>query len=172
MGFHPRIRLWLSAAVLVCALATPRAGPAQGPRRDSLSIAVSPGLVSFTLKPSGVSSGSAPVTVTTTWQIQRGGTTITLYAYFSSPAAALRSGPGNVIPSSRVFGKVGTRPFSPFTAVGPFSAGGSLMIYSERVRGNRQNTRTDTLDLQINTTGLTLSPGTYTGVLTILAQAI
>jgi len=97
---------------------------------------------------------------------------LTLYAYFSIPAAALSGVAGRRIPSSKVSGKIGGAAFSPFTGVGPFSAGGSLTIFGQRVRGNRRGTRTDSLDLQIDTTGLGLAPGAYSGILRIQAQAL
>lgn len=61
----------------------------------------------------------------------------------------------------------------PFTGTSPFAAGSSLVIFTERIRGNnRSKTRNDTLDLRIDTSGLALPAGTYTGVLRIQAQAL
>jgi hypothetical protein len=46
-------------------------------------------------------------------------------------------------------------------------------VFSQAIlAGNRNAGRSDTLALQIDTTGLGLPAGTYTGVLTIQAQAI
>lgn len=143
--------------------------------QNTLTITAAPGLVNFALPPSGTASGSSPITVTTIWQIQQGGTVVSLYAYFVTPAQALRTGaggPNNQIPSSNVLGQVGAGPFTSFTGNGPFSTGGSLLIFSQQVRGNKNVTRNDTLNLRINTAGLNLQPGTYTGVLRIQAQAI
>ncbi|HWQ03047.1 MAG TPA: hypothetical protein VNL38_01075 [Candidatus Nitrosotenuis sp.] len=141
-----------------------------GPFASSLSIAVSPSQVNFILPLSGISSGSSPVSITTTWTIQRGGTEVSVYAYFANPPAALSS--GNLsIPSSKVFGRLPGGTFMPFTATGPFSPGGSLLVFSQQVRNNKRTTRTDPLDLQIDTTGLNLQPGVYTGTLRIQAIA-
>jgi hypothetical protein len=142
------------------------------PRRNVLTVTTSPGLVNFALLPSGISKGSLPVVITTAWMIQRGGTDVRVYAYFNNPAMALTNAAGSAIPSSRVFGKVNARAFQPFTGNSPLSVGGSLLIFDQQVRGNRVFSRTDTLELQIDTTGLRLTPGTYTGVLRIQALAI
>jgi hypothetical protein len=160
----------LLGAFLFCTLvALP--GGAQ-PRPDSLTILVSPGLVNFALKPSGISTGSFPIVLTTTWQIQRGGTNVRVYAYFSVPNAALSNAAGGAIPTSRVFGSVNAGPFQPFTGTSPLAAGGSLLILSQQVRNNKQFTRSDSLEIQIDTTGLGLTPGAYTGVMRIQALAI
>jgi hypothetical protein len=145
--------------------------PAQAPP-DTLSITAAPGLVSFALKPTGVAKGSFPVVITTTWRIQRGGTSVRVYAYFSNPPAALANSTGGNIPSSRVFGKVNTGSFLPFTGNSPLNSGGSLFIFDQQVKNNKQLTRNDSVDLQIDTTGLQLSPGAYSGAMRIQALAI
>lgn len=159
-------------AAIALSSAAAQAQEPLGPKNNYITVTASPGLVNFALKPSGISPGSAPVSITTTWQIENGAPQVTLYAYFSNPAAALSSVSGGQIPSSKVSGQVGAGPFSPFTGVGPFSAGSSLAIFKQKVKGDKKVTRTDTLDLQIDTAGLNLSPGTYTGVLRIQAQAL
>lgn len=160
--------VWLIAAWAAGAGAV----QAQGPGRNFISVTTTPGLVNFTLRSSGISPGSAPVTITTTWRLGRGSAQLAMTAYFSNPAAALTSAPGGRIPSSRVSGRVNGGAFSPFTGAGPFSVGGSLTIFTQRARGNRRRTRTDTLDLQIDTTALNLAPGVYSGVLRIQALAL
>jgi hypothetical protein len=75
------------------------------------------------------------------------------------------------IPSSHVLGRLPGGTFTPFTGAGPFSPGGSLLIFSQQVRNNKRATRTDAVDLQIDTTGLNLQPGVYTGTLRIQAIA-
>jgi hypothetical protein len=141
-------------------------------RRDILRVTTSPGLVNFLLAPSGISRGSFPITVTTSWQIRRGGADVRVYAYFSNPAAAVSNPRGGSISSSRVFGKVNTGGYRPFTGNSPLAPGGSLLIFSQQVRGNRRFSRSDSLELQIDTTGLRLSPGSYSGALRIQALAI
>ena len=146
---------------------------AQGrPGTDSLSISAAPGLVAFALPPNGVASGSSPVSITTTWQFQRGGTQISVYAYFTNSAAALTDGTGSNIPSARVSGSVNGGPAAPFTGTGPYSAGGSLTVFTTLVRNNKKTTRVDDVNLQIDTTGLGLRAGSYSGVMRIQSFAL
>jgi hypothetical protein len=98
---------------------------------------------------------------------------VTVYAYFTTPAAALSNGAGANIASARVSGSANGAAFTPFTGNSPFAAGSSITVATWRILGNnRDGTRQDTLDLQIDTTGLPLPAGTYTGVLNIQAQAL
>lgn len=159
------------AVVAVCFLAG-WGVHAQGPRPSSLSISAAPGLVTFALPPNGVATGSSPVSITTTWQIQRGGTQVSVYAYFTNSAAALTNGMGSDIPSARVSGSINGGPLAPFTGTGPFSAGGSLTVFTQQVRNNKSVTRTDTVNLQIDTTGLGLRAGSYSGVIRIQSFAL
>lgn len=139
---------------------------------SSLTVSAAPGLVNFALLPNGVASGSSTITITTSW-VLRPPNTVTVYAFFTSPSAALTDGGSNYIPSSKVLGSPNGGAFTPFTGASPFSGASSVTIFSQRVLGfSRQVTRSDTLDLQIDTTGLGLPAGTYTGLLRIRAQAI
>ena len=139
----------------------------------SLPLSAAPGLVNFALVPSGVANGSATVAVTTTWTLQPSVGAVTVWAYFSSAPSALSDGAGDNIPSSSVSGSPNGGPFAAFTGISPFAAGSSLQIYTLRILGNnRSGTRVDNLDLRINTTGLNLPAGTYTGVMHIQAQAL
>ena len=147
---------------------------AQGGRpTNTISVAAMPGLVNFALLPAGPANGDSPITITTTWDLNPSVTSVTLYAYFIDSAAALSSGLGDRIPSGNVYGKVGTGAFTSFTGSGPFGAGGSLTIFSENILGrNRRKTRTDALELRIDTAGLALPAGTYTGTLRLQVQVI
>lgn len=138
-----------------------------------LAVVVTPGTVNFTLAPAGgVSTGSTPLLITTAWSLQQGTNNVTLWAYFSAAGSALSNGASN-IPSARVRGSVNGGAFTAFTQNSPFGAARSLRIFRQRIRNNnRVGQRSDTLNLQIDTTGLLLSPGTYTGVLNIQARAI
>ncbi len=134
-------------------------------------VSAAPGIVMFRLAPAGVANGSTPVSLTTQWSLRRGNV-LTLYAYFANPAAALSSGAAR-IPSSSISGSDAAGTLRPFTGSGPFSAGGSLTIYRMPIRGiNRRGLRRDSMSLQINTTGLGLGPGTYSGTLVIHAEAL
>jgi hypothetical protein len=139
----------------------------------SLTLSASPGAVNFNLVPSGVANGSGTVAVTTTWTLVPSVGAVTVWAYFSTAAAALSDGAGDNIPSSSVSGSPNGGAFAPFTGVSPFAAGSSLQIFTVRILGNnRTGTRVDNLDLRINTTGLNLPAGTYSGVMHIQAQAL
>ncbi len=65
------------------------------------------------------------------------------------------------------------RAYTAFTGASPFCCGSSITLFNQFILifFNSTATRTDTLSLQIDTTGLTLPAGTYTGVLHIQAQA-
>jgi hypothetical protein len=140
---------------------------------ESLTISVSPTNVNFTLASSGTAAGSAQVSITTAWALLATRSSLTLYAFCASPTAALTDGSGDNIPAANLTGSPNGGAFSSFTANSPFGTGTSLAIFTQAITtGNLNSTRTDTLNLNINTTGLSLPVGTYTGVLTIRAQAI
>jgi hypothetical protein len=140
---------------------------------SSLTVSATPGLVNFTLQTSGVSNGSAAISIRTTWSLATIISRLSLYAYFTSPASALADASGHNIPSSRVSGSVNGGAFNAFTGNSPFAATSSITLFSRIVLGfNIPQSRTDTLNLRINTTGLGLAPGNYAGLLVIQAQAI
>lgn len=138
-----------------------------------LSITAAPGLVNFNLVPSGTVTGSAVITVTTSWTLRPSVGAVTAYAYFSSAPAALTDGAGDNIPSSSVSGSVNGGAFGAFTGASPFAPSSSLTLSSVRILGNNKTgSHSDTLNLSITTTGLNLPSGTYTGVLNLQAQAL
>lgn len=140
---------------------------------ESITVSAAPGLVNFALVGSGVSAGSAQVAIDTTWSLSTARTNVAVYAYFTAPAAALTDGAGNDIPSSAVSGSVNGGAMGAFTGASPFSGASAITIGSQAVGvGSFNSSRSDTLDLQIDTTGLGLPAATYTGVLNIQAQAI
>ncbi|MBI3484406.1 MAG: hypothetical protein HY012_04555 [Acidobacteria bacterium] len=142
-------------------------------RNPGVAVSATPGNVNFALVNNGVATGSTPITITTTWDVQPSVGNLTLYAFFSSTTAALSNGAGNNIASSRVKGSVNGGAFVPFTGISPYAAGSSLQIFTFRVLGsNRRGTRNDTLNLQIDLTGAVLPAGTYSGTLLIQAQAL
>jgi hypothetical protein len=124
-----------------------------------------------------VNTFTGTTTIVTQWNLNPGQTnTVNLIAYFSNPTIAM-SGGAVQIPSSRILGRVTTGlpvAFTAFTqngigAVG--TAGGSLRLFAVNITGtNKNSTRTDNLDLQLNLVGFpTLPPGTYSGTLNIRA---
>jgi hypothetical protein len=95
------------------------------------------------------------------------------YAYFTTSAAALTDGAGDNIPSANVTGSFNGGAFAAFTGASPFAAGSSITLFNQFIFiFNVTGTRTDSLNLRINTTGLNLPAGTYTGLLHIQAQAL
>jgi hypothetical protein len=141
---------------------------------SSISITAAPGLVNFNLVPNGTANGSAPVTITTTWALPVLFGNLTEYAYFTAAPSALTDGAGDNIPSSSVSGSVNGGAFTTFTGTSPFAAGSSLTLFNQTIFifFSNPGKRTDTLNLRINTTGLGLPAGLYTGVLRIEAQAL
>jgi hypothetical protein len=119
------------------------------------------------------------VNITTSWDINPSAASVSLVAYFSSAAAALTNGTFNIA-TSLMKGRVPTAgapgapaSFTAFTqsAVGGVgTAGGSLTLFTETITGvNKKSTRTIDLDLQLDLTGQTTTPGTYTGTLNLRA---
>lgn len=140
---------------------------------ESITVGAAPGLVNFALVGSGVSNGSSQVAISTSWALSSARTNVSVYAYFTSAAAALTDGAGNDIPSSSVAGSVNGAAFGAFTGASPFSGASAITVLNQAVgAGTFSSSSSDTLDLRIDTTGLGLPAGTYTGVLNIQAQAI
>ena len=119
------------------------------------------------------------VNVTTAWDINPTAASVTLVGYFSSATAALSNGSFNIA-SSLVKGKVTTAgaPGAPtsFTAFtqnavgGAGTAGASLTLFTETITAaNKKSNRTIDLSLQLDLTGQTTTPGTYTGTLNLRA---
>lgn len=147
---------------------------------ETLTVAATPSNVNFALVPGGVAAGSAPVVITTQWLLGAGRANVELDAYFASPTAALTSGGGtpSLIPTSAVLGQMLTgtpTAFTPFTGTGALgTAGAGLTLFTQALTSStRSVTRTDNLSLEINTSALPQLPaGTYTGTVTIQAQAL
>jgi hypothetical protein len=147
---------------------------------ESLTIAATPSNVSFTLVNGGVAAGSAPVAITTTWVLGASRSTVTLVGYFASATAALTDGaptPNN-IPTSEVLGQVTTGTPTAFTAFTQSAAlgtaGTGLTLFTQSISSsNRASNRSDNLNLEINLTAQPQLPaGSYTGTLTLQAQAL
>jgi hypothetical protein len=147
---------------------------------ESLTVSATPATVNFALAAGGTATGSAPVAITTTWLLKQSRANVVLDGYFASATAALTDGlsPANNIPTSEVFGQVTTgtpttyTAFTQSAALGP--AGAGLTLFTQALTAtNRSATRTDNLNLQINLTSQPQLPaGSYTGTLTLQAQAL
>lgn len=121
-----------------------------------------------------------PVQVLTQWNLSPmgpGGASLSLVAYFITPATALVSGP-NAIPASLVEARVTTGALPAFTPItgngvgGVGTAGGSAILWTQLICNSnacRNSQRTDQLDLRLNLTGFTPPPGTYSGTLNLRA---
>jgi hypothetical protein len=143
----------------------------------ALSVTVTSGAVQTiaNVTDNAVNNFPAPVAIQTSWNVNPGQTnSVRLIAYFSVPAQAL-VGPTQ-IPSSRVLGRMTTGIPTTYTAMtqngvgGVGSAGGSLQLFLVNIAGaNKNASRSDNLDLQLNLVGLTLPAGAYVGVLNIRA---
>src|SRR3989454_6158734 len=173
-------KAWLILGVLALLMAVPPASWAQfnstqptvtmnAVLGESLTVTASPGTVNFALATSGPAIGSSPIAITTAWALGSGRTSVNLVAYFTT-ASALTDGAGHNIPPGNVSGSVNGGAFNPFFTIGPFSV---LRVFSQAVSAGSFNTsRNYSLNLKIDTSGLGLPVGTYTGVLNIQALAL
>ncbi len=142
---------------------------------ESLTLAVSPGTVNFTLVPNGTANGNSAVSITTTWVLARTRTSVSVYAYFTSTTALTDGGtPANTVATSKFNGNINGAVYSAFTGGSSPWGANSLLVYTQSLggAGTFNSSHTDTLGLQVDTTGLSLPAGTYTGTLNIQAQAI
>jgi hypothetical protein len=178
-------QIWfLAAAVALSILVTPasyaqaiNSGPTtvtlNATLAESLTLTVSPTTVTFVLVPSGTANGNLPVNITTTWVLGPTRTSLITYAYFTSTTALTDAGT-DVIPTSKFNGSINGGAYSAFTGgAGPFGVN-SKQVYSHGAfaAGQYNGAHADTLGLQIDTTGLNLPAGAYSGTLNIQAQAI
>ena len=143
---------------------------------DSISVSLSGNAVNFNLTAgSSNNPGSVGVTATTSWLLKPSVGSVNLYAFFSNSAAALTDGAGDNIPSADFQISDNAGPFTALTSTVPFGgANAGLLVSSVKILGNNKSgTRTDVLNFNINLSTLpNMNAGTYTGTLTIQAQAI
>ncbi len=143
---------------------------------DSITVTLSSNAVNFTLtQGSGSNPGSTSVTATTSWLLRPNVGSLKLYAFFGTSTAALTDGAGNNIPSADFQISNNGGAFTALTNTVPFGgANAGLQLSSTPILGNNKSgTRTDQMNFNINLVPLpNLPAGTYTGTLTIQAQAI
>lgn len=147
---------------------------------DSLTLQVSPALVSFDLIPNGTAQGSSGITITATWYTHGSTPSLMLIAYFNTSSSALSDGksPPDTIPSSAVLGQMPTglpTSYSPFTQTNAFGGAGASLALLNTTSGllPGDGSRTDVLNLRIDLSGLpSLPPGTYTGTVTLQASIL
>ena len=140
----------------------------------SSTLTVSPNASTATLASitdNSTANNFTPVSLTTAWNLT-GGSSVSLIGWFATPAQALVNGT-DLIPSSKVEGRLNAVGFAPFTSAavaGIGVAGGSLLFFSQSVSaGNYFSSRTDQLDLRLNLAGTTTMAGDYTGTLNLQA---
>ena len=143
---------------------------------ESLTVTLSGNAVNFNLVAgSAHNPGGTSVTATTTWVLKPSVSRLNLYAFFSSSGSALTNGAGNNIPSANFQISNNAGAFTALTHTVPFGgANAGLQLSSTRILGNNKSgTRNDVMNFNINLGPLpNLPAGTYTGTLTIQAQAI
>ncbi len=151
---------------------------------ESLSLSLNANSVSFTLSAgSATNAGTTGVTATTKWVLQPGRTTVGIYAYFASSAAALVGQASGVnIPSSAFSIADTSSGNGPAGSSGPLTnsvtfsgANAGLQLVSVPITGTNKNaSRTDamTFNIDLSTGALPQIPAdTYKGTLNIQAQA-
>jgi hypothetical protein len=142
---------------------------------QSLTVSLSGNAVSFNLVAGSPNNpGSASITATTTWILNQSIGTVGVFAFFSSATAALTDGAGHNIPSSDFQISSNGGAFNPLTNTVPFGgANAGLPVSYTLILGNNKSSRTDTMKFNINLSPLpSLPTGSYTGTLTVQAQAI
>ena len=143
---------------------------------ESVSLNLSTSAVNFNLNAGAASNpGSTAVTATTAWTLKPSRGSLNIYAFFSSSAAALSDGAGDNIPSSSFEISDNGGAFTALTNTTPFGgANAGLQLGSVKILGNnKQGSRTDTMNFNINLGALPQLPaGAYTGTVTIQVQVI
>jgi hypothetical protein len=143
---------------------------------EGLSLSLSANAVNFALTGGSANNpGSTSITATTSWTLRPNRGSLSVYAFFSSSAAALTDGAGNNIPSSAFSISNNGGAFLALVNTVPFGGAnaGRLLSNTPILGNNKTGTRTDLMLFNINLTGVPNLPGgTYTGILTIQAQAI
>lgn len=143
---------------------------------DSLSVSLSSSAVNFTLTPGSASNpGSTGITATTAWALKPSVGSVKVYAFFANSATALTDGAGHNIPSADFQISNNAGPFTALTSTVPFGgANAGMLLSTTRILGNnRSGSHQDLMDFNINLTTIpSLPAATYTGTLTIQAQAI
>lgn len=142
---------------------------------QSITVSLSGSSVNFSLVSGSANNpGSTTITATTSWVLNSSIGVVGIFAYFSSATAALTDGAGHNIPSNVFQISDNGSAFNALTNTVPFGgANAGLPLSYTFILGNNKGSRTDAIKFNINLTPLpSLPSGTYTGTLTIQAQAI
>jgi hypothetical protein len=146
---------------------------------DTITVAATPANITFALLAGGVTAGSGPVSIITTWSGINLLASMSLYATLGSSTAALSGGTPvvNNIPSRQVYGSDPSgsivTSMTPFTGTNPINGStASLLIWKLTSILSLGGSHTDSLSLQIDLTSQPQLPAaTYTGTLTLQVQA-
>ncbi len=144
---------------------------------NSLTIVVANPAVIFGVVTPGVVN-AAPVgqalSVLSTWNLSPG-VTIRLYAFFDGAANALTGSlNGGLIPTSAVTAVIDSGSPQSFNATSPFTTAATAMqLFAQSVTvANEVSSRSDTMAMTLNLTGLNLQADTYLGTMHLQAQAL
>jgi hypothetical protein len=143
---------------------------------ESVTLTLSANAVNFNLTAGSANNpGSTSITATTSWALRPNRGSLSVYAFFANSASALSDGGGNNIPSAGFEVSDNGAAFQTLTNMVPFGgANAGLQLANVRILGNnKQGSRTDTMDFNINLGTLpSLPAGVYSGTLTIQVQVI
>jgi hypothetical protein len=143
---------------------------------ESLAVNLSGNSVNFTLTAGSASNpGTTSITATTSWALRPSVSSVKLYAFFANSTSALTDGAGDNIPSANFQISDNGGALSALSNTVPFGgASAGLLLSTTPILGNNKTgSRTDVMNFNINLSTLpNLPAGTYTGTLTIRAQAI
>ena len=141
----------------------------------TITLTATPGVITFGLVGGGAVTGSMPVTLLAAFAGLSVGGPMSLYGYFAT-TNALTTVPGDVIPSSIVFGLCPTgspTSYTAFTQSSPFAASSSLLVWQVNNILTLNANRTDTLTLKIDLTSKRQQPaGVYSGTLIFIVQSL
>jgi hypothetical protein len=147
----------------------------------SLTVTVNSGATQSiaSITDNAVNNFPSAVNITTSWDINPSASAVTLVGYFANAAAALSNGSfdlatslvkGRVTPAGAPGAPASFTAFTQNAVGGVGTAGGSLTLFSETITGaNTKSSRTIDLELQLDLTGQTTTPGTYNGTLNLRA---
>lgn len=143
---------------------------------ESLAVTLSSNAVNFNLTAGSPNNpGSTSITATTTWTLKPNIGSVKVYAFFANSTSALSDGAGDNIPSAAFEISNNGGAFTALTNTVPFGgANAGLLLSTTKILGNnRTGSHNDVMNFNINLSTLpNLPAATYTGTLTIQAQAI
>jgi hypothetical protein len=135
---------------------------------SQLRLSLSDALLDIKVSDPAQRSTIVALPVTSSWVLDASCTNVELVAFFDSPMSALSDSAGDVVPANHVLGGLTEDDMMPFTETGRTgTASASRTMFSQSIsRSNVSSSRTDTLQIQLNSiTDLGAPAGEYRGVL-------